>query len=281
MTTTVFTDTVGTTPGTTIVASWLNDTNTVVYTTVPANTAAIAAHLADTTDAHAASAITNTPAGNIAATTVQAAINELDTEKAAVAQTMYIGTTSVAINRASSAIVLTGITSIDGNAATATTATNLSGTPTLPNGTLATTQAITDSSAKLATTNFVKGLFTPITNSLSGDVTLNNTSLYFDGPSIAQGTSGTWFVTAQIDVLGSVNTTFYAKLWDGTTLISSGAFPTNTSSFQRTITLSGYITNPVANLKISIRDATGTSGAIRYNTSGLSKDSYITAFRIG
>lgn len=40
-----------------------------------------ATHIADTTDAHAASAITNTPAGSIAATTVQAAINELDSEK--------------------------------------------------------------------------------------------------------------------------------------------------------------------------------------------------------
>ena len=39
-------------------------------------------HEADAT-AHAASAIVNTPAGGIAATTVQAAINELDTEKAA------------------------------------------------------------------------------------------------------------------------------------------------------------------------------------------------------
>lgn len=43
--------------------------------------AAIDAHIADTTAAHAASAISNTPAGNIAATTVQGAINELDTEK--------------------------------------------------------------------------------------------------------------------------------------------------------------------------------------------------------
>lgn len=42
----------------------------------------LAAHLADTTDAHAASAITNTPAGTVAATTVQGAINELDSEKA-------------------------------------------------------------------------------------------------------------------------------------------------------------------------------------------------------
>jgi hypothetical protein len=41
----------------------------------------LADHIADTTDAHAASAITNTPAGFIAATTVQAAIDELDSEK--------------------------------------------------------------------------------------------------------------------------------------------------------------------------------------------------------
>lgn len=41
-----------------------------------------ASHEADTT-AHPASSIVNTPAGNIAATTVQGAINELDSEKAA------------------------------------------------------------------------------------------------------------------------------------------------------------------------------------------------------
>ena len=49
--------------------------------------ARVAVHTGDATDAHAASAITNTPAGNIAATTVQAAINELDTEKAASSHT--------------------------------------------------------------------------------------------------------------------------------------------------------------------------------------------------
>lgn len=46
---------------------------------------------------------------------------------AAVAQTMYIGTTAVAINRASAALVLTGITSIDGSAATLTTARTING----------------------------------------------------------------------------------------------------------------------------------------------------------
>ncbi len=37
-------------------------------------------HLTDAADAHAASAITNTPSGNLAATTVQAALNELQTD---------------------------------------------------------------------------------------------------------------------------------------------------------------------------------------------------------
>jgi hypothetical protein len=43
----------------------------------------LTAHIDDTSGAHAATAISNTPAGGIAATTVQAAINELDSEKAA------------------------------------------------------------------------------------------------------------------------------------------------------------------------------------------------------
>lgn len=46
-----------------------------------AQAAALTAHTGQSTGAHAASAVSNTPAGNIAATTVQAAINELDSEK--------------------------------------------------------------------------------------------------------------------------------------------------------------------------------------------------------
>ncbi len=48
-------------------------------------------------------------------------------DNAANSSTHYIGTTAIALNRASAAQALTGITSIDGNAATATTATNQSG----------------------------------------------------------------------------------------------------------------------------------------------------------
>lgn len=54
----------------------------------------IETHKGLATGAHAASAITNTPAGNIAAITVQAALNELDTEKAPLASPTFTGTVS-------------------------------------------------------------------------------------------------------------------------------------------------------------------------------------------
>lgn len=54
---------------------------------VDASNTALTAHLDDTVDAHDASAISNVPAGAVAATTVQAAINELDTEKSATTHT--------------------------------------------------------------------------------------------------------------------------------------------------------------------------------------------------
>lgn len=46
-------------------------------------------------DAHPASSITNTPAGNLVATTVQDAINEIDTEKAPLESPTFTGTTTI------------------------------------------------------------------------------------------------------------------------------------------------------------------------------------------
>jgi hypothetical protein len=53
--------------------------------------AALSAHLTDTTDAHDASAISSVAAGDLASTDVQAALNELDTEKAATASAVMDG----------------------------------------------------------------------------------------------------------------------------------------------------------------------------------------------
>lgn len=49
-------------------------------TNIGNNATAISDHIADPTDAHAASAITNTPSGNLTATDVQGALNELQTD---------------------------------------------------------------------------------------------------------------------------------------------------------------------------------------------------------
>lgn len=67
-------------------------------------------------------------------------VHPTDTTRAAIGQTMYIGTTAFTINRASAAIALTGITSIDGSASKLTTArtialsTGVTGTATLFDG---------------------------------------------------------------------------------------------------------------------------------------------------
>jgi hypothetical protein len=120
-----------------------------------------------------------------------------------------------------------------------------------------------------------------ITNSLAADVSLNNTSSYFTGPTVAQGTSGTWFVSGTVtmdDSAGSAD--FDAKLWDGTTVIASARSQTDSASGKVSISLSGYINAPAGNLRISVKDSTSTSGKIRYDLSGNAKDSTITAYRL-
>lgn len=124
--------------------------------------------------------------------------------------------------------------------------------------------------------------FTPTTASLGADVNLSNTGQYFDGPSIAQGSTGTWFVSGTVTLLeATASPVFDVKLWDGTTVIASTKFYGASSGGQNyTCSLSGYIAAPAGNLRISVKDETSTGGKIVYNASGNSKDSTITAFRI-
>lgn len=75
-----------------------------------ATEASVTNHISDATAAHAASAISNTPTGSIAATTVQAAIDELESEKAALA-----GSASQAFSTA--ALTTVGLFDISGASA--------------------------------------------------------------------------------------------------------------------------------------------------------------------
>jgi hypothetical protein len=127
----------------------------------------------------------------------------------------------------------------------------------------------------------VSSMLSPITNSLGGDVALNNTAVYFDGPSIAQGSSGTWFVSGTVTCVDtSAAAQFDFKLWDGTTVIDSARHFLSVAAGEFTVSLSGYITSPAGNLRISAKDITTTNGVIRFNQTGNSKDSTITALRI-
>lgn len=123
---------------------------------------------------------------------------------------------------------------------------------------------------------------TPLTNSLSGDIALNNTGNYFTGPSVTQGSLGTWLVMGTVtfqDTAGGAQ--FVAKLWDGTTVVASGDVVTSAINEIGAMALSGFITAPAGNLRIDVRDTGSTSGKIVFNASGNSKDSTITAVRIG
>jgi hypothetical protein len=119
------------------------------------------------------------------------------------------------------------------------------------------------------------------TNSLGADVLLNNTANYFDGPSVAQGTSGTWFASGTVTLIDTgVAANINCKLWDGTTVIASTNITTPAANFVVSESLSGYLASPAANLKISCKDAQATTGKILFNGTANSKDSTITAFRI-
>lgn len=118
------------------------------------------------------------------------------------------------------------------------------------------------------------------TTALGFDVAISNTSSYFDGPSVSVGTTGTWLVIAKVTVRDSAAAiTCAAQLWDGTSVIDS-AISSTASGGYTTMTLAGVITNPAAALKASVRNFTTTNGLIRYNASGLSKDSSITAIQL-
>jgi hypothetical protein len=119
------------------------------------------------------------------------------------------------------------------------------------------------------------------TNTLSGDVALNNTGNYFTGPTVSQGTVGRWMASGAVDLNDSAGAAGYSvKLWDGTTVISSTYMATAAVNETQNIHLSGYIASPAGDIKLSARDASSTSGVIKYNASGNSNDSTLTVWRI-
>lgn len=136
------------------------------------------------------------------------------------------------------------------------------------------------SPSPITTTGTLSVNLSLLTNTIGANVNLNNTANYFDGPSVAQGTSGTWYVSGNVSLSdASGAATYLIKLWDGTTVIDSTGINVAAGAVAN-VHLSGAITSPAGNLRISVRDTSFTTGLINASASGNGKDATITAFRI-
>ncbi len=131
-------------------------------------------------------------------------------------------------------------------------------------------------------TTTTTAFLTFLANSLAGDVNITSVTSYWDGPTVSLGSSGTWFAagTVTLRTSGASVQTFSAKLWDVVTVVDSCTV-TNVANGSATASLSGIITSPSSNLKISVKISAAVNSAILFNDSANSKDSSITAIRIG
>lgn len=120
-----------------------------------------------------------------------------------------------------------------------------------------------------------------ITNSLGGDVALNNTANYFTGPTCAQGTVGTWIAFGTVTVLDTGGAAaFIARLTDGVSIAAVGVVNSAGASQSMPVPVSGVFVTPAGNIRINVRDVTANTGQIKFNASGDSKDSTLTVVRI-
>lgn len=120
------------------------------------------------------------------------------------------------------------------------------------------------------------------TNSLGSDLTMPVAGTYVDGPSVAQGSTGTWFASGTVTLDDTTNSAVYnCKLWDGTTTIARATHTLSAASYYTSISLSGVITSPAGNLRISCNEQFQTTGVMKAtDIDGATKASTITAVRI-
>ncbi len=88
-----------------------------------------------------------------------------------------------------------------------------------------------------------------------------------------------WFASGSVNLFDPTTAGMLVKLWDGTSVISSASL-TAIGNNNILVSLSGFITSPAGNIRISVKDLSNTTGKILFNSSGNSKDSTLTVFRI-
>lgn len=182
--------------------------------------------------------------------------------------------TAIAINNCSNALTYSTSTHTFGCNSTAGTGTVTSITAGF---------GISMSSSPITSSGTINVALTgTFTNIIGADVALNNTSNYFDGPSVNAGTgSGRFLAVGKVTVVDTASAAAIdCKLWDGTTVADSGRVTNYTANLPTSLALTGFFLAPAANIKISCRDSGATTGKILFNASGNSKDSSINVLQI-
>jgi hypothetical protein len=157
------------------------------------------------------------------------------------------------------------------------------GTGTVTSAAIASGNGISTSGTCTITTSgtcTVSVSLSELTNALSSNIPLGAT--YVTGPSVAQGSTGTWFATGQVS-LATTNPTgdgVTCKLWDGTTVIATGSAVWGFATYNQSISISGYLASPAGNINIACLGVEGATTSFRFNDSGTSKDSVLNVFRV-
>lgn len=117
---------------------------------------------------------------------------------------------------------------------------------------------------------------TSATNSLGAPVNLTNVG-YTDGPSAANGTTGTWFASGTVTLTGTTGDLIVCQLYDGTNLIASANQGIQNGG---SLALSGIRTNPAGNIRIACENTTASRGTMASSNGITGNASTVTAFRI-
>ncbi|WP_375764241.1 hypothetical protein ACE10X_13240 [Bradyrhizobium sp. Pha-3] len=121
-----------------------------------------------------------------------------------------------------------------------------------------------------------------VTNALAANVSITNTTSFFDGPTSSQGAAtGIFFVSGCVSLFNSTATNGYlVRLWDGTTIVASTVVSSTATNQSIAVQISGLIANPAGAIRISVRNTASSSSIMQFNGSGDSKDCNITVYRI-
>lgn len=119
-----------------------------------------------------------------------------------------------------------------------------------------------------------------LTTNLGSPVNITVAGTYVDGPSVAQGSTGTWFASGTVVVAtGAAANIVTCRLSDGTNTISSGTVQTG-GNLAFSMHLSGIRTSPSGNLRISCTNQSAGTGSINTSNGVDGNASTISAIRI-